>query len=150
VIFGADTWNEMEFYTLEKEGFLRTFLKLPNDIPSHITFNRVFSAIAPKEFENYFIQWVKELASLSDQEVIAIDGKTIRGAKSNGKKSPYHIVSAWACIQNLVLGQVKNDEKSNEINDIPKLLEVLSLKNTITTIDAMECQQEITTPIIEK
>ena len=120
VICGANTWNEMEQYALEKEEFLRTFLDLPNGITSHDTFNRVFSAINPKQFEVCFIEWIKELANLSDREVVAIDGKTIRRAKSKGKKSSYHIASAWACQNNLALGQVKTHEKSNEITAIPE------------------------------
>ena len=133
----------MEQYAREKVAFLKTFLKLENGIPSHDTFNRVFSAIDPKEFEQCFINWVKELTHLNDKEVVAIDGKTLRGAKSNGKKSPIHMVSAWANEQNLVLGQVKTNEKSNEITAIPKLLEVLSIKGTVVTIDAMGCQEKI-------
>ena len=150
VICGANTWNEMEQYALEKEEFLRTFLDLPNGIASHDTFNRVFSAINPKQFEACFTEWIKELANLSDKEVVAIDGKTIRGAKSKGKKSPYHIVSAWACQNNLALGQVKTDEKSNEITAIPELLKILSLENTVVTIDAMGCQEKIAKTIIDK
>lgn len=150
VICGADSWNEMELYAQEKEAFLRSFLKLPNGIPSHDTFNRVFSAIDSKQFELCFIEWVKTLAELTDKEVIAIDGKTIRGAKSKGKKSPIHMVSAFACVNNLVLGQVKTDEKSNEITAIPELLELLSIKDTIVTIDAMGCQTDIANKIIEK
>ena len=150
VICGADSWNEMEQYGLEKEDFLRTFLKLDNGIPSHDTFNRVFSAINPKQFEDCFINWVKQLAKLNDKEVVAVDGKTLRGAKSHGKKSPYHIVSAWASEQNLVLGQVKTSEKSNEITAIPELLKVLCLENTVITIDAMGCQEKIAKAIIDK
>ena len=120
MICGANTWNEMEQYALEKEEFLRTFLDSSNGIASHDTFNRVFSAINPKQFEACFTEWIKELANLSDKEVVAIDGKTIRGAKSKGKKSPYHIVSAWSSNNNMVLGQVKTDEKSNEITAIPE------------------------------
>ena len=150
VICGADSWNEMELYAQEKEEFLRTFLELPNGIPSHDTFNRVFSAIDSKQFELCFIEWVRSLAELAPKEVIAIDGKTIRGAKSNGKKSAIHMVSAFACANSLVLGQVKTDEKSNEITAIPKLLELLSIEDTIVTIDAMGCQREITSAIIDK
>ncbi|QTD39143.1 ISAs1 family transposase [Polaribacter batillariae] len=150
VICGADSWNEMELYAKEKEDFLRTFLELPNGIPSHDTFNRVFSAIDSKQFELCFIEWVKTLAQLTDKEVIAIDGKTIRGAKHKGKKSPIHMVSAFACENNLVLGQVKTDEKSNEITAIPKLLEILSIQNTIITIDAMGCQTAIAEKIVTK
>ena len=150
VICGADSWNEMELYAQEKEGFLRTFLDLPNGIPSHDTFNRVFSAIDSRQFEACFIEWVKSISKLVPKEVIAIDGKTIRGAKSKGNKSPIHMVSAFACANNLVLGQVKTNEKSNEITAIPKLLELLSIKDTIVTIDAMGCQTEIASTIIDK
>jgi len=150
VICGADSWNEMELYAQEKEDFLCTFLDLPNGIPSHDTFNRVFSAIDSKQFELCFIEWVKTLAQLTAKEVVAIDGKTIRGAKHKGKKSPIHMVSAFACENNLVLGQVKTDEKSNEITAIPKLLEILSIENTIVTIDAMGCQTDIAEKIVAK
>ncbi len=88
MICGGDSWNEMEQYGLEKEDFLKTFLKPDKGIPSHDTFNRVFSAINPKQFEYCFIDWVKELAKLNDKEVVAVDDKTLRGAKSYGKKSP--------------------------------------------------------------
>jgi len=150
VICGADNWNEMENYAKSKEEFLRSFLDLPNGIPSHDTFNRIFSNIDSEQFETCFIEWVSILADLQPREVIAIDGKTIRGAKSSGKKSPVHMVSAWASENNLVLGQVKVSEKSNEITAIPKLLEVLALKDTIVTIDAMGCQTSIAKEIIKK
>lgn len=150
VICGADNWNEMESYAKAKEEFLRTFLDLPNGIPSHDTFNRVFSNIDSDEFETCFVEWVSTLAELQPREVVSIDGKTIRGAKANGKKSPVHMVSAWAEENNLVLGQVKVSEKSNEITAIPKLLEVLSLKDTIVTIDAMGCQKNIAEKIVKK
>lgn len=150
MICGANSWNEMESYANSKEEFLRSFLDLPNGIPSHDTFNRVFSNIDSNEFEKCFIQWVSGLAELQPKEVIAIDGKTIKGAKSSGKKSPVHMVSAWANDNNLVLGQVKVSEKSNEITAIPKLLEVLSIEDTIVTIDAMGCQTEIASAIIKK
>jgi len=150
VICGADNWNEMENYAKSKEEFLRSFLDLPNGIPSHDTFNRVFSNIDSEQFESCFIEWVSILADLQPREVIAIDGKTIRGAKSGGKKSPVHMVSAWANENNLVLGQIKVSEKSNEITAIPKLLEVLALKDTIVTIDAMGCQTNIAKEIIKK
>lgn len=150
VICGAESWNEMEDYAYSKEEFLRSFLDLPNGIPSHDTFNRVFSNIDSHQFEACFIEWVSTLAQLNPKEIIAIDGKTIKGAKSNGMKSPVHMVSAWANDNNLVLGQVKVFEKSNEITAIPKLLEVLSLKDTIVTIDAMGCQTDIVEKIIKK
>ena len=132
----------METYAKAKEGFLRSFLDLPNGIPSDDTFNRVFSSIDSEQFEACFVDWVGRLVNLTDGEIIPIDGKTIRGAKANGKKSPFHMVSAWATNNNLVLGQVKISEKSNEITAIPKLLELITVKGCTVTIDAMGCQQK--------
>lgn len=150
VICAADTWKNMETYAKAKEGFLRSFLDLPNGIPSDDTFNRVFSSIDSEQFETCFADWVSRLVNLTDGEIIPIDGKTIRGAKSNGKKSPFHMVSAWASNNNLVLGQVKVSEKSNEITAIPKLLELITVKGCTVTIDAMGCQQEIARKIIKE
>lgn len=101
VISGAETWEQIEFYAKSKEEFLRTFLELPHGIPSDDTINRMFTAIDSEEFESCFIKWVNTLSILVKRQVIAIDGKTIRGAKSHGKKSPIHLVSAWACENNL-------------------------------------------------
>jgi predicted transposase YbfD/YdcC len=150
VICAADTWKNMETYAKAKEEFLRSFLDLPNGIPSDDTFNRVFSSIDSEQFEACFVDWVSRLVNLTDGEVIPIDGKTIRGAKANGEKSPFHMVSAWATNNNLVLGQVKVSEKSNEITAIPKLLELITVKGCTVTIDAMGCQQEIARKIIEQ
>ena len=96
VICAADTWKNMETYAKAKEGFLRSFLDLPNGIPSDDTFNRVFSSIDSEQFEACFMDWVSHLVEVTNGEVIPIDGKTIKGAKANGKKSPFHMVSAWA------------------------------------------------------
>lgn len=151
VICGADSWNDIEEYCLAKEEWLSKFLKLTNGIPSHDTFNRVISAIDSEKFEKCFVEWVSGLITLFEQkEIINIDGKTIRGAKAHGKKSPIHMVSAWACENNLVLGQVKVNEKSNEITAIPELLELLNVEKSIVTIDAMGCQKEIAEKIIEQ
>ncbi len=149
VICGAETWKQMVGFAKSKEDFLRKFLELPNGIPSEDTINRVFSGLNSEHFESCFIQWVSHLSDLSKGEVIAIDGKTIRGAKANGKKSPIHMVSAWACENNMVLGQVKVSEKSNEITAIPELLDILDLKGTTITIDAMGTQKDIAEKIIE-
>lgn len=150
VICGADTWKDIETFAISKEEFLQTFLELPNGIPKLDTYRRVLAAIDSQCFENCFVEWVNSFTTLNDKEVVAIDGKTIRGAKSNGGKSPIHMVSAWASEQNIVLGQVKTHEKSNEITAIPELLEILSLENTVVTIDAMGCQKEIAAAIIKK
>ena len=150
VISGAETWEQMVGFAKSKETFLKKFLELPNGIPSKVTVNRVFSAIDSQQFESCFIEWVNSISDLSKGQVIAIDGKTIRGAKSHGKKSPIHMVSAWACENNLVLGQVKTDEKSNEITAIPELLNILNLTGNTITIDAMGTQKEIAEKIIAK
>jgi len=149
VICGAETWKQMIQFAKSKESFFRKFLLLTNGLPSEDTINRVFSSIDSLEFEHFFIEWITCISTLSNGQVIAIDGKTIRGAKSHGKKSPVHMVSAWACENNLVLGQIKVDEKSNEITAIPKLLEILAVEGSIITIDAMGCQKDIAEIIIE-
>lgn len=149
VICGAETWDEMETFAISKEPFLRKFLELSNGIPSKDTINRVFTAIDSTKFESCFIEWVNTISSFTKRQVVAIDGKTIRGAKSQGVKSPIHMVSAWACDNNLVLGQVKVSDKSNEITAIPELLDLLCLESSIITIDAMGCQTKIAEKIID-
>jgi len=149
VICGAETWKQMVGFAKSKEDFLKGFLDLPNGIPSEDTINRVFSSIDSTQFEMCFIEWVNSIADLSKGQIIAIDGKTIRGAKSHGKKSPVHMVSAWACETNLVLGQIKTAEKSNEITAIPKLLDILDIAEQTVTIDAMGTQKEIAEKIID-
>lgn len=149
VICGAETWKQMVDFASSKEDFLRKFLKLENGIPSKDTINRVFSAIDSSEFEDCFVQWVNSISKVTKGQVIAIDGKTLRGAKSNGKKSPVHMVSAWANENNLVLGQVRVNEKSNEITAIPELLDRLMIQGTIITIDAMGTQTDIVEKIIK-
>lgn len=149
VICGAETWKQMVGFSTSKEEFLKGFLELPNGIPSDDTFNRVFSAIDSSKFEQCFMNWVNSLSELTKGQVIAIDGKTIRGAGSRGEKSPIHMVSAWACENNMVLGQVKVDEKSNEITAIPELLDLLCVKDAVITIDAMGCQEKIAEKIID-
>jgi predicted transposase YbfD/YdcC len=150
VICAADTWKDMETYAKAKKDFLGSFLDLPNGIPSDDTFNRVFSRLDPEQFERCFVDWVLCLVELTNGEVIPIDGKTLRGAKANGKKSPIHMVSAWASKNNMVLGQVKVSEKSNEITAIPKLLELIAIKDCVITIDAMGCQEDIAKAIVKQ
>jgi len=149
VICGAETWKQMVGFAKSKEDFLKIFLELPNGIPSEDTINRVFSSIDSTQFETCFIQWVNSISDLSKGQIIAIDGKTIRGAKSHGRKSPVHMVSAWACEANLVLGQIKTAEKSNEITAIPQLLDILDIAQQTVTIDAMGTQKEIAEKIID-
>ena len=150
VICGAETWNDMEDFGNEKLNWLQTFLQLPEGIPSHDTFNRVFSLLDPQHLEDAFIQWTRSVARLTDGEVVNIDGKTICGSRDQHKKRIVHMVSAWANVNNIVLGQLKVDDKSNEITAIPELLKLLVLKGCIVTIDAMGCQKEIASAIIDQ
>ena len=150
VICGAESWNDMENFGKAKQEWLRTFLCLPEGIPSHDTFNRVFSVLTPEELESSFISWTRSVAELIGNEVISIDGKSMRGTREYGSKSIVHMVSAWATENHIVLGQLKVDEKCNEISAIPKLLELLVIKGCIVSIDAMGYQKEIVSAITEK
>ena len=150
VICGAENWNQIEMFGKSKEDWFKTFLKLPNGIPSHDTFNRFFTLLDPDKFELIFTEWIETISARIKGEVINIDGKTIRGAKEHGKKSSIHMVSAWANTNNIVLGQLKVNEKSNEITAIPKLLDALFIENSIITVDAMGCQTEIAKKAIEQ
>ncbi len=151
VICGADTWVDIASYGRAKIEWLKKFLELPNGIPSHDTFARVFARLNPEEFQQSFLNWMRSISQIFQEEVIAIDGKTLRHSyDSSMDKSAIHMVSAWASANRLVLGQVKVDEKSNEITAIPELLKVLSLDDCIVTIDAMGCQKEIVKQIREK
>lgn len=150
VLSGAESWNDIEQYGQSKQDWLQTFLTLPGGIPSHDTFNRVFSALDPEELEEGFVAWVASIARLTAGSVVAIDGKTLRGTREGGKKQLVHMVSAWAETNGLVLGQRKVDEKSNEITAIPKLLQALELTGAVVTIDAMGCQRSIAGQIADK
>jgi len=146
---GSNSYDDIEDFAIVREDWFRTFLPLPNGIPSHDTFNRVFSNMDPIKFEECFRKWVDSILSGHKGQLIGIDGKTVRGAKSNGVKSPVHMVSAWANESNLVLGQVRVKEKSNEITAIPELLKSLFIKDSLISIDAMGCQEDIAECIIE-
>lgn len=151
VISGADTWVDVEAYGQAKRPWFETFLELPNGIPSHDTFGRVFSLLSPTELQACFLKWVKAVAQAVGGQVVAIDGKTLRHSYDHGSaKAAIHMVSAWATANGAVLGQVKTDEKSNEITAIPELLKVLELKGCIVTLDAMGCQKEIAKHIVEE
>jgi hypothetical protein len=123
----------MEEFGKAKEEWLKTFLRLPGGIPSHDTFNRVFSALDPVGLEKGFVEWTQAVARLSSGEVVGIEGKSMRGTREQGNQSIVHTVSAWAQENHLTPGQVKVEEKSNEITAIPRLLEVLALKGCIVT-----------------
>lgn len=151
MIAGADDWVEIANFAKEKEEWFKKFLKLPHGTPSHDTFGRVFSLINPEEFGTCFITWLQSVFPVIGSDIIAVDGKTARRShdRINGQK-PIHMVSAWAVNQGLVLGQVKTDEKSNEITAIPELLRTIDLKSCVVTIDAMGAQTKITKQIIEQ
>ena len=150
-VCGADKWEDVETFGKAKEKWFKTFLELPNGIPSHDTFNRVFNRLDPSEFQQSFLSWINAASELINGQVIAIDGKVLRRSHDYGVgKSAIDMVSAWATENHLVLGQVKVDEKSNEITAIPQLLEALEISGCIITIDAMGTQKEIAEKIIER
>jgi len=150
-ICGANNWTSIAAYGRAKEDWFRTFLILPNGIPSHDTFNDVFAKMKAEQFEKCFIEWVSSITDLLPGEVISIDGKTLRRSHDNsGGKQSIHMVSAWSTSNEIVLGQCKTEEKSNEITAIPMLLEVLSIEKCLVTIDAMGCQKKIAEAILGK
>jgi predicted transposase YbfD/YdcC len=150
VICGAEGWVDIENFGKSKITWLKTFLELPNGIPSHDTFGRVFSLIDPEEFRESFQSWVQSIHELTEGQVVAIDGKQLRGSKDGflGKRAIY-MVSAWAEANELVLGQRKVDEKSNEITAIPELLKILDISGCIITLDAIGTQTKIAKAIID-
>lgn len=150
ILCDCRTYIEMEIFGECREEWLRTFLELPNGIPSHDTFGDVLAMIDPKALHEAFSEWVATLREHISNEVIAIDGKTIRRSKNTAKgKRALHVVSAWANENQLVLGQLAVEEKSNEITAIPALLKLLHIKGCIVTIDAMGTQKDIAATIIE-
>ena len=151
VVCGAEGWEDIEAYGHGKLEWLKTFLELPNGIPSHDTVSRVFARLEPSKLQECFVSWVKAIAQLSEGEVIAIDGKSVRHSYDKGKgKGAIHMVSAWASENRLALGQVKVADKSNEITAIPQLLNILDIQGCIVTIDAMGAQKEIANQITEQ
>lgn len=151
VICGADGWVEVELFGEAKRHWLAKFLDLSEGIPSHDTFGRVFARLDAKQFQLGFVNWVKAVCERLEGQVVAIDGKTVRRSHNRtlGKEA-IHMVSAWATESQLVLGQTKVDDKSNEITAIPALLDLLELAGCIVTIDAMGCQREIAGRIIDQ
>jgi predicted transposase YbfD/YdcC len=150
VICGAEGWVDIELFGKSKLAWLKSFLELPNGIPSHDTFGRVFSKIDAQQFQLAFYEWVWAVNDIIQGQIINIDGKQLRGSKDKvlGKRAIY-MVSAWAEANELVLGQRKVDEKSNEITAIPELLKILALSGCIVTIDAIGTQTNIAKSIVE-
>ena len=151
VICGADGYEAIEEFGNARYEWFETFLELPHGIPSHDTIGRVFSQLNPEEFERAFLKWIYEVREITCGQVIAIDGKTLRRSyDKNSDKAAIHMVSAWASENRLILGQIKTEEKSDEITAIPELLRLLELEGCIVTIDAMGTQKEIASQIITK
>lgn len=149
VISGADGWSDIVEFGHSKLDWLRQFVPLKNGIPVDDTVARIISGLSVKGFQDCFQSWIQSVSEITDGECIAIDGKTLR--RSHDQKSSrkaLHMVSAWANENNIVMGQVRTEEKSNEITAIPALLKVLELKGCIVTIDAMGCQEAIIDDII--
>lgn len=151
VICGADGWSDVALFGKSKFKWFKTFLELPHGIPSHDTFGRVFGRINPEELRLSFLEWVQAIQKLTQGEVIAIDGKQLHGSRDEGNgQTAIDMVSAWATANELVLGQVKVEDQSNEISAIPKLLRLLDIQGCLVTIDAIGTQTEIAETIIEQ
>jgi predicted transposase YbfD/YdcC len=150
VLSGGQGATHMAAFAAAKEPFLRSFLRLEHGIPSHDTFSRLFRQLDPEQFRDCFQRFMSRFADAC-QGVIAVDGKVLRRSFDKAsKKSALHMVSAWGSEAGLVLGQIATDEKSNEITAVPKLLAMLSLKGTIVTADALNCQRAIARQIIDQ
>ena len=151
VLCGADAWEDIVFVAREKEEWLKGFLELPNGIPSADTIARVYARVSPKELEEAFSSWVRGVIQICDGEIVPIDGKRLRASHDHSKgKNAIHMVSAWAQANGVVLGQIKVDDKSNEITAVPELLKLLEIKGCIVTLDAMGCQKNIAEAILKK
>ena len=151
IISGADGWVAIEAYGNAKYEWLKSFLELPNGIPSHDTFSRVFARIEPQQFQEGFLSWVNAIVGELELNVIAIDGKTMKQSYDrNDQQKALHIVTAWSSSHQLVLGQKKVHKKSNELTAIPALIEMLEIAGSVITIDAMGCQKDITSLIVKK
>jgi predicted transposase YbfD/YdcC len=150
VICGADDFVAIAKFGRTKRKWLARFLDLTTGIPSHDRFNAIFAALKPAEFEKCLLSWITSLHEITDGQVVAIDGKTLRRSfDAANSKAAIHMVSAWATANHITLGQVVVDAKSNEITAIPKLLEMLELSGALVTIDAMGCQTEIVRQIVD-
>jgi len=148
---GGRTFIDMEDCGNGMESWFKKYIELPEGVPSHDTFRRVFSVLSPEAFEACFVKWTQTLHTMTQGEVIALDGKTIRHSFDTATdQRAIHVVSAWATENGLALGHVKVDSKSNEIKALPKLLEMLDVKGRVVTIDAMGCQKNIAEKIVDK
>jgi predicted transposase YbfD/YdcC len=152
VICGAGGWAEVEMFAKSKLAWFRTFLDLPAGVPSHDTFGRVFAALCPDAFERCFVAWVAGVAGTSGGRLIAIDGKSIRRSFEHAwdKSGMTHLVSAFVSANHMVFGQVAVNDKSNEIDAIPRLLALLDVEGATVTLDAIGCQREVAREVVER
>lgn len=150
VISGADSWDDIELYARSKQNWLLSFLPLPHGLPSDDTYRRVFGALSPQRFEVAFKDWIQSLVSCLNGDVIPIDGKRLRGAFRCGAENVIHQVTAWSCQHQLAPGQVKTNDKSNEITAIPELLAMPDIEGATITIDAMGTRKAIAQQIIDQ
>lgn len=150
-IAGADTWEEIAKFAQQRRSWFARFLDLSKGIPSHDTFGRVFALLNPLAFQKCLLAWVRALHEVTDGQVVAIDGKVAREAMARAtEKGPLCLVSAWATANQIVLGQVAAPAGSNELGALPALLQLLELKGAIVTLDALGCQKEIVSQIVEQ
>ena len=150
VICGVKHFTQMEVFGQAKKDWLARFLDLRAGIPSHDTFNAVFTRLQPAVFEQALVGWITALHEVTGGQILAIDGKTLRGSYRPGdSKALLHMVSIWATANHLSLGSTVVDEKSNEITAIPRLLELIDVSGALVTIDAMGCQKEIAGKILQ-
>lgn len=151
VVAGADTYEQIKDFGKKRKKWLSKFLELPHGIPSHDTFGRIFERLDPKEFQNSFKRWIESVTERTKGQVVAIDGKTLRRFNDRSKdKKAIHMISALASSNQVVRGQLKTEDKSNEITAIPHLLKMLDISGCIITIDAMGPQKNIAKTIIDK
>jgi predicted transposase YbfD/YdcC len=151
ILCGANDWVAVETFGKAKQEWFQRFLELPHGIPSHDTFGRVFALLAPEQLQAGFLSWIQAVAQVTNGQVVAIDGKTLRRSYDRrSARAAIHMVSAWATHNRVVLGQLKTEEKSNEITAIPALLKMLDVQGCIVTIDAMGCQKAIAQQIVEQ
>jgi predicted transposase YbfD/YdcC len=150
-IAGADDWDKVAAFGKAREDWLKTFLDLPNGVPSYKTFERVFAVLSPRGLNSCLLRWLRHCCGVLDIDHIAIDGKLLRSSDSEAKGlGMLHLVSAWAAKAKLSLGQVAVEGKSNEITAIPELLKLLNLKGALVTIDAIGCQKAIASQIVDQ
>lgn len=151
IVCGADDWVAVQAWGKAKRPWLEKFLELPNGIPAHDTFGRIFAHLDPQQFQTCFVSWIRAIAKRTHRQIVAVDGKKSRRSHDRALgKEAIGMVSAWATANRLVLGQLKVTDKSNEIPAIPQLLHILELTGCIVTIDAMGCQTEIAKAIVQQ